>query len=248
MQDDKGNTPAEQESQNPQAPVTPAEPQTPASVSVTPQTPTTPTPPDMEGIKKDLESSITEKVSKGVTERIAEALGITKKEEIEKMPQSREELLNLVKEAAQKDRETYLTEQEKQEQQAREQQEAQLQEGANRFRTLWTNQYNELAEKGLVPKIEKQDDKNDPGNLAKVKILTRLKQVIDENKKNGIDYVPTIKEIFYENPDILRTETQTGANAPVSGGGRSTAVAGGMPIDKLRKTSFEDLVAGQYNN
>ena len=246
------NSQTPQDPVTPQVPATPTEPTVPSTSSepTTPEAPTAPpvaAQPDMEAVKKDLESSITEKVSKGVVEKIAEALGITKKEEVEKIPQTKEELMQFVKDNARQTYDETQTEQQKQEQETQRQQDQQLQEGAKRFQTLWAGQYNELAERNLVPKITKAEDKNDPGNVAKVKILTKLKQMIDENQKKGVDYVPTLKEVFYENPNVLRTETTTGANAPISGGGRSTANGNMRSVGQLRETSFEDLVSEQYN-
>jgi len=225
----------------PVAPATPpTEPTPPATPSTEPTSPAPPAEPDLKGLE--------EKVSKGVIEKIGEALGLTKKETEEKIPTDPAELAKFVRAETQKGVQEVLDQQAKKEQDQVEARETQIQEGAQRFQTLWANQYNELAEAGRVPKITNKDDKNDPGNVVKVKILTKMKQIIDENEKNGIDYVPTLKEVFYENPNILRMETAAGANVPISGGGRSTTPNSGLTYDQLHKTDMDDLVKGQYES
>jgi len=198
--------------------------------------------PDLEKI----ESSITEKVSKSLIERIGTALGMTK-EEKKQIPTDPDELRAFVREESKRGTQEILSEREKADQKAQEEREQQITEGATRFQTLWKNQYNELAESGRVPKILKPEDKNDPGNIAKVKILTKLSQIIKENEANGIDYVPTLKEVFYENPNLLRTDTIAGATTPVAGRGRSVAPGEVLPYDRLHKTNLEDIVKEKYN-
>ncbi len=224
---------------------------TPEKTEVTPEntvvaTEKTETKPDLTGIKTELETSVTEKVSKTLLEKIGGALGLNK-EEKKQLPTDPEELAQFIRENAKRGTEEVFTEKEKEEQAEREERESQVSEGAQRFQTLWKNQYAELAESGRVPKIENPDDKNDPGNVAKVKILTKLSQIIKENEEKGIDYVPTLKEVFYENPNILRTDTVAGATTPISGGGRTTAQTGALKYDVLHKTDIEDLVKSRYS-
>ena len=161
----------------PTPPTPPAEP-TPPSAPTPPPTETPPTPPpapsvDKESLSKEISDSVSETVSKSLLEKIGGALGLTQKEK-EGLPTDKEELANFVREQGRKGAEEVLTEREKQEQKESEQREQQLTEGANRFQTLWQRQYNELSEAGKVPKIEKADDLNDPGNQAKTKILLKL--------------------------------------------------------------------------
>lgn len=221
----------------PVAPVTPVEP-------VAPVAPTEPVTPPIDPEK--LEAGITEKVSKTLLEKIGSALGLTR-EEKKQLPTDPDDLAKFVEENARKGTEAVLSEREKAEQTATETREKQITEGAQRFQTLWKNQYAELAEMGRVPKIVTPEDKNDPGNVAKVKILTKLSQMIKDNEAKGIDYVPTLKEVFYENPDLLRTDTVAGATVPVSGGGRTIAATGALKYDALHKAGIEDLVARKYN-
>lgn len=203
---------------------------------------------DVEGITKSIRETVTGEVSKSILEKISGALGLNK-EEKKSLPTDPEELAKFVREEAAKGTRDVLTSQQQAEQEAERAREEQVNQGAQRFQTLWKDQYSQLAESGKVPKIVNENDPNDPGNQAKVKILAKLKTILDENQAKGIDYVPTLKEVFYENPNVLSTETQEGLDVPVSGGGRTIATTGtGMSHDQLSKTSIEDLVAKKYSN
>ena len=226
-------------------PITPVTPDTP--VTPEPVTPTAPVSPDLSGIKTELEGSITEKVSKSIAERIGAALGLNQKQK-EELPTDPQELLKMVREESKKGTQEILSEQEKQTQQVADAREKQLTEGATRFQTLWADQYTQLAEGNRVPKIVNAADVNDPGNQAKVKILARLKEILDDNQSKGIDYVPTLKEVFYENPNLLNTAT-AGGNVPISGGGRAIANnSQSLPYDQLNKATTEELLARKYQN
>lgn len=239
------------EPQQPVTPTTPTEPATPsqpaAAQPVTPAQPSQPVDPNAltEQIKNDVSGKIRDEVSKTLLQKIAEGLGLNPKEQ-EKLPTDPKELAKFVQDNAQKGVQKVLDEKAQAEKTQQEAQQKQLSEGAKRFQTLWSNQYAELAEGGKLPKVVDAQNKNDPGNVARVRLLTKLKQVIDENAAKGIDYVPTLKEIFYEYPDVLRTDTVAGGNAPVSGGGRSTTPNNGLPYDQLHKKSLEDMVEGKY--
>ena len=230
-------------------PVTP--PTTPATppVETPPTLPAqTTTQPNMDEISSKLEGTITEKVSKGVLEKIAGALGLTKQEK-ETLPTDPKELAKFIQDNARKGTEEVLSQREQEEQEAQKEQQEQITQGATRFQTLWKTQYEQLAQAGKVPPITNAADKNDAGNIAKVRILTKLKEMIEENAAKGIDYVPTLKEVFYEHPEVLTTQTIAGARVPVSGGGRSMATNGQpMPYDKLHATNIEDMVKASQSN
>ena len=208
---------------------------------------TTPQEPDLTVMQKKIEGSVTEKVSKTLLEKIGGALGLTKDEE-EKLPTDPKELQKFIQDNARKSFQEVLSEKDKQEQMQSEERQKQVTEGAQRFQSLWKSQYEELAAQGRVPKIQNPNDANDPGNVTKIRLLTKLKEIIDENAKNGVDYVPTLKEVFYENPDLLRTETTAGAHVPVSGGGRSTTPNNGLTYEQLHKNDFDDIVRNKYDN
>lgn len=121
-------------------------------------------------------------------------------------------------------------------------QDEKLQEGAKNFQQTWAYQYGEMANLGNVPKIEKPQDPQDPGNVAKSRLLLKLKEVLDENAKNGVDYVPSLWEILSRYPNVLKA---AGANVPVSGGGRTSVGDARMSYEKLHNTSVEDMVVNQ---
>jgi hypothetical protein len=236
---DQVTTPSTETPQPTSTPVTqPASTETPVQQTTTtqPTTPATPTAPAFD------ESTVTEKVSKSIIDKIAAGLGINKQEEKEQIPTDPVELAKYVKELSGKTVEETLNARAQAEKEAQEQQQKTIQEGAARFQTLWKSQYGELAEKGLVPKVTNAEDKADPGNVARVKLLTKLSEAIEQNRKNGIDYVPTLKEIYYENPNILSIETTTGEEVPISGGGRAFAGGGQMSYEKLHNTPIEELI------
>lgn len=233
------------EPQAPVQPTTPSEPTTP----VTPGAPAAPAF-DVDSLREqvanDVSGKIRDEVSRGVIDRIGKALGLTKEEAEEQLPTNPKDLAKFVQENAKKGTEELLSQREQAEREAQEAQQRTVTEGAQRFQQLWRGQYDELASSGRVPKIGNPNDKQDPGNLAKTRILTKLGQIIKENQSKGIDYVPTLKEVFYEFPDVLTTATTAGAEVPISGGGRVASVTGGLPHDQLRNTSIEDLVAQKY--
>lgn len=214
-------------------PTPPVSPE-PVSPAVQPQTPIDTT-------------AIEEKVSKSVIDKIGEALGLTKKEAEQQIPTDPQELAKYVQENTKKTVEQILGDKEKQEREAQESQQKQIQEGEQKFQTLWHNQFTELAETGKVPKTVNPQDVNDPGNQVRVKLLTKLSQVIRENEAKGIDYVPTLKEIFYEFPEVLQAETTTGADVPVSGGGRSMAQGQTGEYNRIHNADVEDLVKQKYS-
>lgn len=225
----------------PQAPVTPVDPPAQSAQPTEPVQPSTPQP----DIAK-LEGSVTEKVSKVLLEKIGSALGLTK-EEKKTLPTDPEELAKFVQENAKKGTEEVLSERERADREQAEARERQISEGSQRYQGLWKTQYEQLAASGKVPKIVNPTDKNDPGNLAKVKILTKLAAILKENEANGVDYVPTLKEIYYEFPDVLTTATTTGATVPISGGGRSMTPNDGLSYSQIHSTDVEDLVRNKYN-
>lgn len=232
-------------------PVTPTPPNTiPASVpppttpmpQTTPQTAAPLSQEKLDEIKADVEKTTTEKVSKSVIARIGEALGLTKKEEEEEVPTDPKKLGEYIDRRVEDKTKEVLKSRDAETEETTKEQEEKLQEGAKNFQETWAYQYTEMATLGNVPKIEKPQDPQDPGNVAKSRLLLKLKEVLDENEKNGVDYVPSLWEIMSKYPNVLKT---AGANVPVSGRGRTTADAPRMPYDKLHKTSIETMVEDQ---
>jgi len=231
----------------PAVPVTPEIPATPETPPVTPPvTPVTPpvtppvapaTPPAVD--TTEIEKNISEKVSKSVIAKIGEALGLTKKEE-EKIPTDPVELAKFVEEKSAKTVKQILDDKDKENEDQRAEQQQQLQEGSQRYTDLWNNQYEQLANAGKVPKIVDINNVEDPGRVVKVRLLIKMKEILDQNERDGVNEVPTIKEIFYEYPEVL-TNKVAGATVPVSGGGRSH-IPGKVTYDDIHKSSFEEIL------
>lgn len=234
---DQVTTPSTETTQQASTPVT----QTTEPASTTTTQPVTQTPPATQTTTPAAPTVDVEKVSKSIIDKIAQGLGITKSEEKEQIPTDPAELKKFIEAHGAAAAQKVLDDREQAQKTAQEQQQKQVQEGAARFQTLWKSQYTELGEKGLVPKVVNAEDKNDPGNIARVKLLTKLSEVIKHNQANGIDYVPTLKEVYYENPNIL-TEEVAGGDVPISGGGRTMGAGAQMPYDKLHNSSFEELL------
>jgi len=213
-------------------PVTP-----PATPPVTPPTPPTASPIDTATIEKN----VSESVSKSVIEKIGEALGLNKKEK-EQLPTDPDELRAFVESASKKSAEAVLAEKENKEKEANVERERQIEEGSKRYQQLWSGQYEALSSAGKLPKIVDATDANDPGRQAKTKLLIKLYEVLQENEKNGIDEVPTIKEIYYEYPEVLKG-TIPGGTAPISGGGRNHASGTGLNYSDIHNQSFEEILS-----
>ncbi len=232
-------------------PVVPPVAPPPATPTVPPVAPvTTPpvepptTPPvdqkvDIIKITEEIKKEVTGEVSKNVIQKIVKALGLTKEEELE-LPKNPTELLKIIRKESAKTTEDALKSKEKEQTKTQQEETERQKQVSDSFVKLWTNQYNQLAESNRVPKIVNANDANDPGRVAKNKILLRLHQIIKDNETKGIDYVPTLKEVFYENPDILKGVA--GANTPVSGGGRTTTATQGMGYPELHNTPMSTIV------
>ena len=212
---------------------------TPATTSTT--TPTTPpVTPSVDTTK--LEGSMIEaKVSRSVLQKIAEGLGITKKDE-EKLPTDPIELKKYIDSAGKKQAEAILTAKDKEDTQVKADQAKKLEEGSKTFQSMWTHDYSEMIKVGMVPPITNAEDTNDLGNVAKTKILVKLSEVLKQNETDGVDYVPTMWEIMSRHPNLLRTETTAGVNSPVSGGGRIAGGAVDHSYQRIHNTPIEDMV------
>jgi len=204
-----------------------------------PATPPTEQKVDIIKITEDIKKEVTGEVSKNILQKLGKALGLTKEEEQE-LPKDPAGLLKLIRKESAKTTEDALKSREKEQTKTQQEETERQKQVSDSFVKLWTNQFNQLAESNRVPKIVNANDANDPGRVAKNKILLKLHQIIKDNEAKGIDYVPTLKEVFYENPDILKEVA--GANTPVSGGGRTTTATQGMGYPELHNTPMSTIV------
>ena len=229
---------------DPGVPVTP--PTTPPSTPPATPPPAEPPKVDTSEIEDKLEKSLTEKIASNFEELkgvLAKGLGLTKEEEKE-LPKDPKKLKVFIQKEAKRQAQGIIDKKEEESTKATKDDEKKKEEGATQYQQLWVRDYTTMAERGMVPKIEKADDVNDPGNVAKRKILLKLNEILTENAKNNVDHVPSLWEILASFPDIMRTETTTGANAPVSGGGQRP----GMDQSghgRIRNTPIETMVANK---
>ena len=213
---------------------TPPQPQAP----VAPQTPS-PAPVDSaklkEEITRDVSGKVSEEVSKSVIQRIGEALGLTKKEEA-KLPTDPESLKKIVDEAVS----TRLDEFTRQQAEATETSEEEYRQKVDETIKNWYAQYNQLARIGKVPPVTNEGDRSDKGVNARKKIILAIGQMIEENKKAGVDYVPSIADAMLARPNVL-TAAPPGADLPISGNTSATESGGGLPYKSISKMSFKDI-------
>ena len=256
----EGNTPPISTTPNTFAPPAPVAPPVapvipPATTPDTPPVTTTPpavtpvtppaTPPTPPATPAPIDTTkIEEKVSKGLLAKIADAWNLTKKEE-EAIPTDPEGLKKYIDDITDKKLKAVADEREKKATQSQADQEKQLAAGAKNFQNMWVRDYNEMAKLNRVPAIVNATDKNDPGNIAKTKILFKLSEVLKENEAAGIDYVPSMWEIIARFPNVLRTETTAGATAPVSGGGSNPSANANQDYQRMHNTPIETMVANK---
>jgi hypothetical protein len=229
------------------APETPITPVTPAAPP-TPPADTKPTAPafDPNALKAEIETSVGERISKGfqeIKDGLAKSFGLTKEEKAQ-IPTDPKELETFIQKKADERFDARMKEINDADQQSEQDRQKQTEEGAKTFQNLWARDYTEMANLKMVPPITKAGDKNDPGEIAKSRILLKLRELIDENEKNGIDYVPSLWEVMQRFPNVWRSETKTGANAPVSGGG-GNSMSVPSEYDRLHNTPLTAMVAAK---
>ena len=197
---------------------------------------------DVDSIKSELEGSISDKVSKNVIEKIGEALGLNKKEE-DALPKDPKELRKFIEETSQRKAKELFEARDREKDDAEQHRQQQLNQGAETFRGVWTRDYNEMANLGMVPKINNAQDANDLGSKTKVRLLSKMKEILDENAQRGVDHVPTLWEIAQRFPEVVRLETTAGANSPISGGGRTSGGGVAGDYSRMHSTSIEEMLA-----
>lgn len=224
----------EHQEETPIAPVTPVAP-------VTPSTPVAPTLSEeqattlKESISKDLTEKVSGEVSKSVIQKIGEALGLTKKQEAA-LPTDADQLQKIIDKKVE-ERFQKLSEDAKSEETATQ---TQREERIKTIVTGWHGQYNQMARMGKVPEIVKADDENDKGVVARKKIILKIGQMIEENKKNGNgDYVPTIADVLVSYPNVLRGVP--GDDLPISGNTQTRQNENSFSNKEIKSKSFEQI-------
>ena len=189
---------------------------------------------DPEKLKKEISENVAGEVSKSVLTKIAEALGLTKKEEA-KLPTDPEALKALVNEQVQ----ARLAEENKIREESDKVSQEEYQAKVNNTIKGWYAQYNQMASLGKVPRIANESDKNDRGVASRRKIILAIGKVIEENKKQGVEYVPSISDILIQYPNVL--SGLPGGDLPISGNTVPSEPGGGLPYKTLNKMSIKDI-------
>ena len=226
--------------QTPQTPPMQTQPQVTQQPAVTPEAPTLTDEQSntlKESITKDLEGRVGEQVSKSVIQKIGEALGLTKKQE-EALPTDAQQLQKLIDDKVKEKFDT-LAQQAEQEEQLSEQQRS---ERVNTIIGGWYTQYNQLAKSGKVPTIKNSNDENDVGVQARKKIIIAIGKMVDENKKQGVEYVPSVSDVLLSNPEVL--SALPGADLPISGNTQAQENNASFSHQEVRTKSFEELARG----
>ena len=214
------------------------------STSATPPAdpPATPTPPATPPAFSEEESTkLKEEISKGVSEsviqKIGKALGLTKEEE-EGLPKSKEALTKLVSEGVQAEFKRRDAEVDKEDKET----DKQRQDRVDGIVRGWHSQYEAVGRAGKVPKVENAQDPNDKGVVARRKIILGIGKIREENKKQGIDHIPTISEVLLTYPNIL--SGPPGADLPISGNTRVKEEGDSFTYPELHEPTFEEIAAG----
>ena len=172
-------------------------------------------------------------MSKSVIQKIGEALGLTRKQE-QALPTNADDLQKIIDKKVE-ERFAKFSEQAEQEETQSEQE---RQSKIDNIVTGWYSQYNQMARLGKVPAVTKADDQNDKGVQARRKIILTIGKMIEENKKNGIDYVPTVSDILISQPNILKIP---GDDLPISGNTQVREDTAVFSNSEIKKKSFDQL-------
>ncbi len=249
MPEDTGNDPSTPSVTPPSTPPSDPPVATPESTPTTsvPADTTTPAPADaptlplapkpmseeqVASLKKGITEDVSGEVSKSVIQKIGEALGLTKKEEVDNLPTDAEALKKIV--------DTEVTRRfEKETQDTVKQQKQEATNHQNRIDGTvrnWHTQYSELSRLGKVPVIKNEADEQDEGVEARKKIILAMGGIISEMQKvnPNSDYLPSISEVLVRFPNVLKGPP--GADLPISG---NTAVR-----ENADSFSYEKDIAG----
>jgi hypothetical protein len=187
-----------------------------------------------DSISTDVSGRVSGEVSKSIIQRIGEALGLTKKEEDE-LPSNATQLKKIIDQKIQEQfsqLSSQATDEEKREA-------TEKQQRIDTIVTTWYGQYNQLARIGKVPPVTKADDPNDKGVMARRQIIIAIGKMIEENKKNGIEYVPSISDVLISYPNILKGPP--GADLPISGNTQVREPQDAFTHKEIRDKSFEEI-------
>jgi len=188
-------------------------------------------------ISKDVTESVSNTVSQSIVERIGKALGLSKEEAKDELPKDPKELESFINEKVQ----NQLKAERENVEYASAENEKQRQERIDSIITDWHSQYESLSRMGKVPKVEDAKNTDDKGLQARKKLIQQIGKMIDENKKNGIQYTPTVQDALLANPSIM--DGVPGADLPISGNTSSRENGAAFSNKEIRGKSFLEIAA-----
>ena len=190
-----------------------------------------------DSITKDVSGKVSADVSKSVIQKIGEALGLSKKEE-EELPKDAEGLNKLIGKRVKE-------ELSKAGEKTEEDQKVSAKERQGEIDTIikgWHAQYAQLSKTGKVPAIANPNDINDPGVIARRKVILAIGKMIEKNKAEGVTLTPSVSDVLLASPNVLTAPP--GANLPISGDTQSTENTTQFSNKEITKKSFAEIAAG----
>jgi len=103
-------------------------------------------------------------------------------------------------------------------------QEREAKEENKKWNDYWDNELKELEEDGKIPPIKDENDPNDPGKQARIKLFGKMKEIGDKRQAQGEQPVTSIKLVYYEH---YEDPEPPGADAPVSFGKKGVSQQSG---------------------
>lgn len=223
----------------------------PSTTEVKDNTPVKETDFDPEEFKKQTIRETSEEIVK----KISAGLGLTQEEQDQSQseglvapwekegrnPKSYKEVAEFSAELAEWKRQQAEKAQEEQKKQEEETQK----KTTDQWNKYWDEQLDDLLSSGKLPKVEDENDKSDPGKLARNALWQKMWDVNQQRKSEGKQPVTSLKEIYYEHYEDPNAQP-AGYDAPISLGRK--AVSGGDSKDysyeDIHNQPFEKILSG----
>lgn len=96
-----------------------------------------------------------------------------------------------------------------------EENEAEAVEVNKKWNDYWDSELKELEESGKIPSVKDENDVNDPGKRARIRLFAKMKELGTERQAKNLPPITSVKLIYYEHYD---NEEPPGSDAPISFG------------------------------
>lgn len=180
---------------------------------------------DIEQFKKETVELASTQAQKQVMEKIAAGLGLTTedKKEIEKddelippweqrgedRPKSWKEQAEYAADLAEWKR----NKQDEEIKRVQEDNEKEAKEQNKKWNDYWDTELDDLVKAGKLPEVKNEDDPNDKGKLARIKLFKKMQEIGLQRQKEGLTPITSVKLVYYEH---YQDDEVPGADAPVS--------------------------------